>query len=429
MEAEAQRQKLLLRESELQENSICSLVGKYLGSSSHVKNIDLSRCNLTDEKMKRLFAKIAQQNATNKYLVKRNILENLGVNEPTLVDSILDSLTSFRNLTDINVSRNCFGSEGLDVFVKALQGSPIKNLDMSSCNISSIIPLQGLQCPVLKKLDISGTILRIDDSYTIGFLLSEEFPILRELCLQSCGITDDFIETMSTALSSNRSLRYLFMGNLHDSDRSFKGENNMIRVRGEMALLKAVHDSSSFKSTLHSNHTIWKINYEGISSISNKIYETCYPNLMNLNSGSPTPTTTALSKYAYHASHSDGFDMTPFTEIDAKLIPIIFAKMIAGTADNMRKNACTTAIYKILSNKAVGERIATTRTIDKLQRTNRELISSNMQLNDKVANLEQQVAELMLANARRESEEPSPQESIASRVKRKRSSSRTARRA
>ena len=150
---------------------------------------------------------------------------------------------------------------------------------------------------------------------------------------------------------------------------------------------------------------------------------------MAFRSCSPTPTATALSKYAYHASNSDDFDTTLFTETDAKLIPNIFAKMIAGTAGNMRKNACTTAIYKILSNKVVGERIATTRTIDKLQRTNRELISSNMQLNDKVANLEQQLAELMLANARRESEEPSPQESIASRVKRKRSSSRTARRA
>ena len=408
---------------ELQEDVTCSRVGNYLWTSTHVKNLDLKCCNLTDEKMRRLFGSITQQNATNRYLMKRNILEDLGVNEPTLVDNILDSLTSFRNLTDINVSRNGFGTEGLDVLVKALQGSPIKNLDISRCNVSSIFPLQGLQCPMLKKLDISGTILRIDDSYTITFLMGKDFSMLRELNLHSCSITDDFIERISIALSKNKSLRYLHMGHLYDSNHFFRGKNNNIGARGEMALVKAVHDSSSFENTLRSNHTIWKIVYNGGSG---EIFNACYPNYVNFGNRNITPTSIALSKYASHVARSDSFDITPFTEIDARLIPRIFAKMTSGRLYYDKKIACA-GIYKILRNKVVGERIATARTIHNLQSMNRQLTSSNIQLNEEVANLKQKLADLMLANARQANEQP-PHDSIASRVKRKRSNSRKARR-
>eukprot|EP00956_Cyclotella_meneghiniana_P027721 scaffold62835_cov36-Cyclotella_meneghiniana.AAC.1 len=262
---------------------------------------------------------------------------------------------------------------------------------------------------MLKKLDISGTILRIDDSYTITFLMGKDFSMLRELRLNDCRITDDFIEKISPALSKNKSLRYLHMW----------CKNTIVGARGEIALLKAVHDSSSFRNTLRSNHTVCKIIYNGSSD---EIYNACYPNL-GIRSGI-TPTAIALSKYASHAARSDNFDLAPFIEIDARLIPRIFAKMMGGGLYYDKEIACA-AIYKILRNKVVGERIATARTIDNLQSMNRELASSNIQLNEEVANLNKKLADLMLANARQADEQP-PHDSIASRVKRKRSSSRKA---
>lgn len=148
---------LQLSNCELLTDEVWSRIGVYLWSSKHMKNLSLVNCDLTDSKMKNLFGKIAQQNETNDYLLKNDVLGKLGVNESTLVGSIVESLTSFQHLLNVNISRNNVGTDGLDVLVKSLAGCPIENHEIISCGLEGILPLKGLRkCMRLKTLDISG---------------------------------------------------------------------------------------------------------------------------------------------------------------------------------------------------------------------------------------------------------------------------------
>lgn len=73
-----------------------------------------------------------------------------------------------------------------------------------------------------------------------------------------------------------------------------------------------------------------------------------------------------------------------------------------------------TAFYKILSKKAVREKIQTAREIYNIQTVNKALIASNGKLSDEIADLKSQLLKLKMTQA------TAPEESIADRVKRKR---------
>jgi hypothetical protein len=388
---------------DLSENQ-CSRIGKYLWSSTHMKNIILSRCMLTDSKMKKLFGNIAQQNGTNEYLVTHRILENL-LKENGLVDKILGSVISFKNITNINVSHNQFGIDGLEDLVKASAGCPITSLDISHCNFNSISPLKGLKkCTMLKKLNIRGNMLGIADSDIIALLLGSGYPALRELDLDDCGINDDMIDVICPVLTSNKTLRYFYL----------TGMKNVIGVRGTSALCNAVNDTSSFKKILESNHFIWKITTKNPGAL----WEVCYPNLCNSYLG---PNGIAVKKYMDHIATSESFDTSPFTETNTTLIPHIFARFNSVGRVRVRDETFVcTALYKIMSNKAVRERIETAKTLTDLQNDNAKLSASNKRLHDENTKLKQQLAELMAKFHGSKRNEITSAGSIAERVKRKR---------
>ena len=185
------------------------------------------------------------------------------------MDGIIESVTysPFSNLFNVDVSNNNFGTNGLDVMVKALTGSPIESLNINRCGLKGFNPLIGLRkCRILKKLSLSGNSIGADDFDTISVLMDNEYPKLRELDLVSCGIEDDLAELISPVLSKNRSLRYFYLN------------NNVFGETGVLALLKAVHDTSSFEKTLSSNHTIWKITADGTGApTDDRLFCSCMP--------------------------------------------------------------------------------------------------------------------------------------------------------
>jgi hypothetical protein len=178
---------------------------------------------------------------------------------------------------------------------------------------------------------MSGNRLGINDADTVTMLMDNEYPKLRQLDFMGCGITDDFVETISPALSKNKSLRYINMRYLrtHTDARTA----NQIWDRGVAALTKAIHDSSTFEKILASNHTIWKINLDGAELF----HVTCLNCQQYHRIG--------WCKYIKHfVQTTEVVDMTPFMDLTINLIPNIIS---AIDRDNP-KNLCVECLLQNL---------------------------------------------------------------------------------
>jgi len=252
---------------------------------------------------------------------------------------------------------------------------------------------------------------------TLTMLMDNGYPKLRKLDLQSCGIGDDLIEMISPALSKNESLRYFI---LHNHRR---GERNMIGERGVAALSNAVHNSSSFEKTLGSNHTIWKI----VTDTSGVLFRVCVPNLSG-----ESRYRTAWKKHIIHLVENKGADMSPFMDLDIKLLPQ-FLSQIKELSSGYHHNALS-AYYKIWSCKMFRDRIEMASRIGNLQAKNVRLNAKveelegakerdnerNEQLEDENSQLKEQIAKLMAQNPKPRSKSKKPETvagSIAERVK------------
>jgi hypothetical protein len=381
---------------ELPNDLVVSRVGRYLSSTKHVKNLQLVHCSLTAENMEQLFGKIAQQIETNEYLVKNNILSNLGVNENTLVESIIESLTYFQRLVKIDVSCNGFGASGLDVLVKALAGCPVQNLEVCCCGFKSISPLMGLKkCTELDRVDISGNDVgnfSKEDVKAMGVLLSNGHPKLRQLELSDCNIDGKFIQMMIPLLRKNKTLRYLMLHQCQKMHaRRFIPDHmkNHIGEDGESALCKTIHDTSSFLNTLQSNHFIRKIPGTG-----NRFFEAIKLNHYYTHRG---PYTIGLMKYLTHCSNCGSFDLSPFTEVDINLLPRVLARLgnLPKCPEGMSK---LDIFYKMLSCKVFRERIQAASRISNLESIQLKDQEKIAQLKDENAMLRQQLTALTLTN-------------------------------
>jgi hypothetical protein len=325
--------------------------------------------------MHHLFGKIALQNETNAYLLQVDILGKLMVNERSLVRNVLDGVTSFTQLIKVDISSNKFGTNGLDVLVKSLAGSPIEELNISCCRLDGISPLTGTRlCQRLKELYISGNSLRLDDANTVSMLLDNGYPNLRQLYLKECGITDEFVEAMSPALSKNKSLRCLNLTNYS------RGEiPNVIGPRGVTAISKAICDCSSFKSILASNHTVKKIMMEGMDSFwwIIKHNGVCWD---------VHPKRAAWFKYMeYYVKTEGSVDMSPFMDVSINLLPIVLSKLGWDKYDSecIALNPC----YKLWSCKMFRERISMASQVKHLQAANDQLLDENNALKEQIAKL------------------------------------------
>jgi hypothetical protein len=352
-------------------------IGIYLWQNKYVKNLKLSYC-LDDDKMHHLFGKIALQNITNAYILEVDILGKLMANEQSLVRYVLEGVTSFTQLVKVDISSNHFGMSGLDVLVRSLAGSPIEELNISWCGLDGISPLTGTRlCPRLDELDISGNTLRLDDANTVSMLLDNGYPNLRQLNLKVCGITDEFVEAMSPALSKNKSLRYLNLFNFTQGEIGLG--SNVIGPRGLTAISKAICDCSSFKSILASNHTVKKITMDGMDSLwwiikHNGVFWDVHPKR------------AAWFKYIECYVKTEGsVDMSPFMDVSINLLPILLSKLGWDKYDNecIALNAC----YKLWSCKMFRERISMASQVKHLQAANDQLLDENNALKEQIAKL------------------------------------------
>ena len=361
-----------------------------------------------------MFGKIAQQNITNEYVLKKDILGNIGITEKTLVGSIMDSLTSFSNLNTVNLSCNNIGDNGLEVLVNGLAGCQIEFLNISSCGIDLgfyTLEKLGLKCRRLKELDLNNN--TCTRAWIFSMLLNNDvYPCLRKLDINSMGINDDMIEVFSSSLRDNRSVRYLNMCNY---TRRTGGLDNVIGRRGVAALCKVVHDTSSFKNTLSSNDIVWKISIdENIDSNSNLLYKTCLPNYRSRNKKDDDRSRYRLAweKHADFIAYNDNADMTPFMELEIELLPHLLSRFYPARDIHYKWGSFAqneiiglTALYKIFSCKMFIERLESAALIRKLKAKNNQFIAkishleiAQVQDKKKQENLEEGNAVLMAEN-------------------------------
>ena len=415
---------LLVLYGALLTNQVCERIGVYLCSSTHIKNIQLQSCALTETSMEHLFGRIAQQNETNAHVLRNDILGKCGINELTLKSGIIESLTSFPNLLKLDVSHNPIRTNGLDVLVKSLCGSPINDLNLESCGIEDISPLKGTRkCMRLKKLNINDSLIRTEDAETLSILLDKGHPKLYELELKRCGISDDLIELVSPSLSQNKSLQYLHLHN-HDYPGRNVREANVIGRRGAMALINTVHDSSSFEATLESNHTLRKITMDG--PYADQVMRATMINHIDMLHGGSSPA-TARRKYLSHLSSNSKHDMSPLMEMNIKLVPHLLAK-IKVMRIGVSATVNLTAMYNIWTCKMFIDRIETASQLHNLQAQKKCLAAKVVELESSEANEMKRNEQLVDENARLVEENKRLLEQIARlTIAPKKSTSRTRR--
>jgi Ran GTPase-activating protein (RanGAP) involved in mRNA processing and transport len=112
-----------------------NLLGRYITSNNHLKQITLSRCGITDDKMTLLFNELACSTSLKDLYLSGNFFGREGMQ--SMISLLQNSPQLIRLLTlvaipiDTNVNTECF-----EVVVSALHNRGIKRLNFGNCNIT-----------------------------------------------------------------------------------------------------------------------------------------------------------------------------------------------------------------------------------------------------------------------------------------------------
>ena len=394
---------------------VCDRIGFYMWKNSHLRTLTLEGCNLSETRMKNLFSRIVdqhEQNQTNNYLQQHDILEQiLNVGGTSLKGRVMDYLafTPFSKLLHVDLSGNNFGTNGLDVLLKAIAGAPVKELHLMRCGLNDLSPFitGGRKLKELKMLDLASNQLysTAANARALSVIFDGGHPRQKELGLQRCGIDSELMKMAAPALSSNRTLLYLHL------------LNNPLDDRGIEALIKAYCNSTSFEKILASNHTIKKItvgdqwSYGRAKSASEKkLGHLSYINFHDHGPNTQERSLAACRKLFYLLSFHDDIDPSMFQYFDIGLAPLIFSKLLNSSRYGEKEHL--TAIYKILKCKSFRERLKLSSKTNRLQidhdvlrkteeetrSKNEQLEADNATLSEENRRLKEQIALLMAQN-------------------------------
>jgi hypothetical protein len=378
---------------------VCDRIGYYLWKKLHLKGISLNDGNgLSAKKMKKLFSRIVdqhKQNELNDDIRKDGVLEEkLNVGDTELTGLVMGylAITPFTQLMHVNVSRNSFGTNGLDVLVKAIAGAPVKELRMERCGLHDLSPLivGARNLKELKVLDLSSNVLESTaaNAGALMVLFDGGYPRQRHLSLARCSIDSELIENSAPALLSNKKLRYL---QLHV---------NPLGDRGASALFKAICDSTSYENILRSNHTILKMSVAGdptMSSSSRKALERLM--MVNFNGHQKQEKGHAACRKLFSLlADYDNIDPSMFLHFEIGLVPLIFFKLLDKMTYPLGENELLTAIYKILKCKLFRERLELSSKAEATRIKNEQLEAANATLFEENKRLKEQIASLMAQN-------------------------------
>jgi len=217
-----------------------TLLGRYIANNTHLNNIYLNNCGLTDEMMALLFKELVRSVSLHELHLDSN--NPFGIEG---VRSMLPLLSSSPNLSVLYLSGiNNINTECFRVLISALDGKSIKELYFERCNITDISALDRYNLPNLQELNLDCNKIGREGIITLSRLLQKENTTLKQLHLRSMDMGDDGAKIIASSLKHNTKLKELHLN------------SNGIKREGCLALLKLLIDISSIDNTYDSNHTL-----------------------------------------------------------------------------------------------------------------------------------------------------------------------------
>ncbi len=232
-------------------------LGNDILNNTHLKELSLSLLSLDADVNNHKFSSFFRG------LTRSNSIEEINLRKHfNGVRSMVPFLQNACSLKRLNISENNISSEGFNTLFRALSDSPIEQLNCNNCGIETI-EIDGDRIPLnLRKLYLGNDGLfgrarnSIDADGCRGLvkLLQGDDATLETLDLGGNNIDDECIGIFANVLTTNKSLKNLVLAD-HGGVRG--GER--LTLEGLKPLLKAIHDVSSIKATLQSNHTLQHI--------------------------------------------------------------------------------------------------------------------------------------------------------------------------
>eukprot|EP00984_Skeletonema_dohrnii_P029685 scaffold20524_cov85-Skeletonema_dohrnii-CCMP3373.AAC.5 len=197
----------------------------------------------------------------------RSSLEVLNLSDSSIGNegllNVVEALQTCTGLEELDLSHNDFSSAvGLSSLSDWLQNSPmnLKYLRLGCCSITDeglhALADRAVNHSRVLDLDRNGSITSTGLSYLSSSIRSYSCRV-ETLYLQNITIGDDGLEVLAQGLADNKSVRSLYLSDLHD--------DVSITSAGWVAFSRALCDTSSVNNTYLSNHTIcdfWNEDYE-----------------------------------------------------------------------------------------------------------------------------------------------------------------------
>ena len=223
-------------------------LGRDISNNTHLTKVELHHRALNNNRVSFLFRGLTRSSYIKELLLHNNYLSTIGVR------SIVPFLQNATNLMELDLSGNSLQSEGFNFLLRALRGSPIKELMCRDCAIESIeIDIEHTPRH-LRALNLIYNSINAAGCRELAKLLQGGDATLKELYPEDNKIDDEGVEILVDALQNNTTLTYL----------ELRG-NDDISNQGKIKLLKLVNDISSIEATLQSNHTLKYLSVEPIT--------------------------------------------------------------------------------------------------------------------------------------------------------------------
>jgi len=215
------------------------LLGRYIANNTHLHDIKLYHCNITDEIMALLFSELSGSTSLQKLDMCMNRIGIEGIRSmvPLLQNSPNLSSLKFGLSTDINTE--CF-----ELVVSSLHSGGVEDLDFINCNIEDISALETYNLPNLQYLNLNKNNIGRNGCITLSNLLQKEGSTLTRLSLEWTGLGDEEAEILANSLENNNQLQVIILN------------NNNITDRGCKAFLELLNNVASIESTYNSNNTL-----------------------------------------------------------------------------------------------------------------------------------------------------------------------------
>jgi len=213
------------------------LLGKYIANNTHLKEIHLNNCNITNERMALLFNGLVKSS-----LSKLDLRGNpFGVDGVRCMDGFLQNSPHLINLDfgNTHINTECFA-----LLIHTLHDKPLKVLHVNNCIITDISALETYNLPNLQYLNLNKNNIGRNGCITLSNLLQKEGSTLTRLSLEWTGLGDEEAEILANSLENNNQLQVIILN------------NNNITDRGCKAFLELLNNVASIESTYNSNNTL-----------------------------------------------------------------------------------------------------------------------------------------------------------------------------